>query len=72
MTSKTDADHPAAKELGDETFMSADDLRAYMTQVAVARASKDVDAMNARTTLGTTWSKPCPSRWSSLPTSCAR
>jgi len=35
----------AALDLGDETFMSADDLRAYMTKTAMAKASKDVDAM---------------------------
>ncbi len=37
--------HSEAHELGDETFMSADDLRAYMTKTAMAKASKDVDAM---------------------------
>ena len=37
---------PAANELGDETFMSASDLRAYMTEMDMARASKEVDKMN--------------------------
>ena len=36
----------AANELGDETFMSASDLRAYMTEVDLARASKDLDMMD--------------------------
>lgn len=51
-----------AQELGDETFMSADDLRAYMRQTAMAKASKDVDAMdraaNAREVLIKTLSEP--------------
>ncbi|HEY7382493.1 MAG TPA: hypothetical protein VH743_02400 [Beijerinckiaceae bacterium] len=36
---------PAANELGDETFMSASDLRAYMAEMDMARASKEVDKM---------------------------
>lgn len=38
-----------AHHLGDETFMSADDLRSYMTKTAMAKASKDVDAMGKAT-----------------------
>lgn len=37
---------PVANELGDETFMSASDLRAYMTEMDMARASKDLDRMS--------------------------
>lgn len=51
-----------AQDLGDETFMSADDLLAYMRQTAMARASKDANAMdraaNARETLVKTLSEP--------------
>jgi hypothetical protein len=35
----------AADELGDETFMSASDLRTYMTEMEMARASKEVEQM---------------------------
>lgn len=40
--------HPTetAATLGDESFMSADDLRRYMTEMQMARASKEVDAMD--------------------------
>ena len=37
---------PAANELGDETFMSASDLRAYMAEMEMANALKEVDAMD--------------------------
>ena len=33
-------------ELGDETFMSAADLRTYMTEMQIARATKSVDGMD--------------------------
>ena len=36
----------AAHELGDESFMSAADLRAYMTEMDMAKAMKEVDAMD--------------------------
>ena len=36
----------AAEELGDESFMSAADLRAYMDEMDMAKAMKDVDAMD--------------------------
>ena len=36
---------PRADELGDETFMSASDLRSYMTDMEMARASKEVERM---------------------------
>lgn len=39
------ADVPPAHELGDESFMSAADLRNYMTEMELARASKEVDRM---------------------------
>jgi hypothetical protein len=35
-----------AHELGDETFMSASDLRAYMTEMQMAKATKAVDGMD--------------------------
>ncbi|MGA0596116.1 hypothetical protein [Enterovirga sp. CN4-39] len=41
-TTPQEKDHP----LGDETFMSADDLRAYTTELRLAKASKDVDSMS--------------------------
>jgi hypothetical protein len=36
----------AAQELGDESFMSAADLRAYMTEMDMANASKEIDRMD--------------------------
>lgn len=36
----------AASTLGDESFMSADDLRAYMTELEMAKASKMLGAMD--------------------------
>ncbi|KRE00654.1 hypothetical protein ASE61_19480 [Bosea sp. Root670] len=35
-----------AETLGDESFMSADDLRAYMTEFEIAKASKVLGAMD--------------------------
>ena len=35
-----------AQELGDESFMSATDLRAYMTEMDMANASKEIDRMD--------------------------
>jgi hypothetical protein len=35
-----------AQELGDESFMSAADLRTYMTEMDMAKALKEVDAMD--------------------------
>jgi hypothetical protein len=37
---------PAAEQLGDESFMSAADLKAYMTEMSMARVSKELSAMN--------------------------
>jgi len=34
------------QELGDETFMSADDLRSYMTEMQMARAAKEVEGLD--------------------------
>ncbi|MBF9232438.1 hypothetical protein [Microvirga alba] len=46
-TLKTQSDKPHAEQaLGDETFMSATDLRNYMTEMQMARASKAVDSMD--------------------------
>ena len=36
----------AAEELGDESFMSAADLRDYMTEMDMAKASKEIDRMD--------------------------
>lgn len=38
--------NPAAAALADESFMSADDLRAYMTELDMAKASKMLGAMD--------------------------
>ena len=35
------------QELGDETFMSADDLRSYMTEMQMARAAKEVEGFQS-------------------------
>lgn len=46
-TLKTKPDESKAQqELGDETFMSADDLRTYMTKMQMAKAMKSVDGMD--------------------------
>jgi hypothetical protein len=45
-TSKTTGEEKAQHELGDETFMSAADLRSYMTEMQMARASKSFDGMD--------------------------
>jgi hypothetical protein len=37
---------PRADELGDEAFMSASDLRSYMTDMEMARASKELERMS--------------------------
>ncbi|NIX77175.1 hypothetical protein [Microvirga terricola] len=56
--------HPteSVETLGDESFMSAADLRQYMTEMQMARASKEVDAMDragkARADLVKTLSAP--------------
>src|SRR5262249_6559382 len=46
MPSSTAPVKPNAETLGDETFMSADDLRKYMTDMAMAKASKELSAMD--------------------------
>lgn len=38
--------NPAASTLADESFMSADDLRAYMTELEMAKASRMLGAMD--------------------------
>jgi hypothetical protein len=45
-TQKSTGEEKAQQELGDETFMSAADLRSYMTEMQMARASKSVDGMD--------------------------
>jgi hypothetical protein len=46
-TMKTKPDENEAQEkLGDETFMSADDLRNYMTEMQMAKAMTSVDGMD--------------------------
>lgn len=42
----TATQNPVAGTLADESFMSADDLRAYMTELDIARASKMVGAID--------------------------
>lgn len=45
-TQKTKPNEQAQQELGDETFMSADDLRTYMTKMQMAKAMKSVDGID--------------------------
>jgi hypothetical protein len=46
-TLKTKSDEAKAQqELGDEMFMSAADLRTYMTEMQMAKATKSVDGMD--------------------------
>jgi hypothetical protein len=46
-TMKTKPDENGAQDkLGDETFMSADDLRNYMTEMQMAKAMTSVDGMD--------------------------
>jgi len=45
-TLKTKPDEKAQQELADETFMSAADLRSYMTEMQMAKATKSVEGMD--------------------------
>lgn len=45
-TLNTSPAEKAQQELADETFMSADDLRSYMTEMKMARGSKSLDGMD--------------------------
>jgi hypothetical protein len=45
-TLKTKPDEKAQQELADETFMSAADLRTYMSEMQMARASKSIEGMD--------------------------
>ena len=45
-TMTTKPEEKAQQELGDETFMSAADLRNYMTEMQMAKAMKSVDGMD--------------------------
>ncbi|WP_243370776.1 hypothetical protein [Microvirga solisilvae] len=45
-TLKTKPDTKVHDELADETFMSASDLRTYMTEMQMAKASKSIDSMD--------------------------
>jgi hypothetical protein len=45
-TLKTKSDEKGQQQLADETFMSAADLRNYMTEMQMARAMKSVDGMD--------------------------
>jgi hypothetical protein len=45
-TLKTRSDEETQQELGDETFMSAADLRSYMIEMQMAKASKSVEGMD--------------------------
>ncbi len=55
-------DSASAHDLGDETFMTADDLRTYTAEVTMAKVSKDIDAMqraaNAKDALIKTLAQP--------------
>ncbi|PZU94810.1 MAG: hypothetical protein DI527_02385 [Chelatococcus sp.] len=46
-TTKDKAGAASVTKLGDETFMTADDLREYMTEMQMARASKELGAMSS-------------------------
>ena len=46
MTTAAKRAEAAAEELGDEMFMSAADLRTYMTEMEMAKAMKEVGAMD--------------------------
>jgi hypothetical protein len=46
VAAKAQATSSPTQELGDETFMSADDLRSYMTDMEAARAAKEVERMD--------------------------
>lgn len=46
-TAKTKAEGSADTPLGDEAFMTAADLRGYMTEMQMARASKELGAMDS-------------------------
>ena len=50
----------AAQELGDESFMSAADLRAYMTEMDMANASKEIDRMDRAEKAQQELIKSCP------------
>ena len=43
---KSQPDKKAQQELADETFMSATDLRNYMTEMQMAKATKSIDGMD--------------------------
>ena len=43
---KTSTSPNADRELDDETFMSAEELRNYMNATMVAKASKEIDVMD--------------------------
>ncbi|MBZ6075918.1 hypothetical protein [Microvirga puerhi] len=45
-TLNTTPDGQTGQELGDETFMSAADLRSYMTEMQMAKAVKSVEGMD--------------------------
>jgi hypothetical protein len=45
-TNPNTAKPESAHDLADETFMSADDLRAYMTEMQMAKAAKSVEGMD--------------------------
>ena len=67
-TLKTKSDESKAQqELGDETFMSAADLRNYMTEMQMAKASKSVDGMDRAEKARQDLVKRLPSRSISRP-----
>jgi hypothetical protein len=46
MSSTSSSTTARADTLGDESFMSADDLRKYMVEMEMAKASKEISAMD--------------------------
>ncbi|MCJ8143015.1 hypothetical protein MKI84_08805 [Ancylobacter sp. A5.8] len=62
MSDASKISEPHQRPLGDESFMTADDLRNYMDQVALARANEAVEAMDkadkAKQELAKTLSEP--------------
>ena len=53
---KTKSDDSTTEhELGDESFMSAADLRTYMAEMQMARAGKSLEGMDRPTRRATTW-----------------
>ena len=46
--------------LGDEIFMSAEELRDYMAEMSMAKMSLELECHGRADRPATTWSRPCP------------